>query len=122
MKIFLRIFFASCIIAFIAIIIFVSQFYYEIHKDTDKIVEYNPPITTQIFDRKGRLIANLFDKEFRFYAKFEEIPPRLIEALLAIEDTLFFEHPGVNLDAIMRAMLKNIKSGGYVEGGSTITQ
>lgn len=122
MKIALRIFFTLCIIALITLLIFILQLYFEIHKDTDKIVEYNPPVTTQIFDRKGRLIANLFDGEFRFYATFEEIPPRIIEALLAIEDTLFFEHPGVNLDAIMRAMLKNIKNAGYVEGGSTITQ
>ncbi|MDE5603918.1 MAG: PBP1A family penicillin-binding protein, partial [Helicobacter sp.] len=94
----------------------------EIRDDTDKILHYNPPVATQIFDRKERLVANLFDKEFRFYAKFEEIPPRVIEALLTIEDTLFFEHIGVNLDAIMRAMLKNIKNARYAEGGSTITQ
>ncbi|MDA3966722.1 transglycosylase domain-containing protein [Helicobacter sp. WB40] len=119
---FFRIFVTFCIIAGITIIFFVSQLYSEVRDDTDKIVHYKPPIATQIFDKKNRLVANLFEEEFRFYASFEEIPPRLIEALLAIEDTLFFEHPGVNLDAIVRAMIKNIKNARYAEGGSTITQ
>ncbi|WP_299546763.1 PBP1A family penicillin-binding protein [uncultured Helicobacter sp.] len=122
MKTFLRILGGIGIIAIIGIVIFVVQVYVEIRNDTDKIVHYKPPVATQIFDRQNRLVANLFDKEFRFYTTFEEIPPRLIEALLAIEDTLFFEHPGINVDAIMRAMLKNIKNARYAEGGSTITQ
>lgn len=122
MRTFLRILGGLGIIATIGIVIFVVQVYVEIRNDTDKIVHYKPPIATQIFDRQNRLVANLFDKEFRFYATFEEIPPRLIEALLAIEDTLFFEHPGINIDAIMRAMLKNIQNARYAEGGSTITQ
>ncbi|EEO25934.1 penicillin-binding protein 1A [Helicobacter winghamensis] len=122
MRTFLRILGGLGIIATIGIVIFVVQIYIEIRNDTDKIVHYKPPIATQIFDRQNRLVANLFDKEFRFYATFEEIPPRLIEALLAIEDTLFFEHPGINIDAIMRAMLKNIQNARYAEGGSTITQ
>ncbi|MDE5592229.1 MAG: PBP1A family penicillin-binding protein, partial [Helicobacter sp.] len=103
-------------------IIIMIGLYVDIKNDTEKIIHYEFPTATQIFDRKGRLIANLFEKEFRFYANFEEIPPRIIEALLAIEDTLFFEHSGINLDAIVRATLKNIRNARYVEGGSTITQ
>lgn len=122
MRFFLRLLGVVGIVGVLIIIIVVGRIYSEIRDDTDKILHYNPPIATQIFDRKERLIANLFDKEFRFYANFEEIPPRIIEALLTIEDTLFFEHIGVNLDAIMRAMLKNIKNARYAEGGSTITQ
>lgn len=100
----------------------VVRLYNDIRFEVDKIVHYEPLLTTQILDRKGRLVANLFEQEFRFYASFEEIPPRIIEALAAVEDTLFFEHNGINLDAISRAMIKNIKSGRYIEGGSTITQ
>lgn len=121
-KVFLRILVVLGIVFGIGIAVFVIQIYSEIRNDTDKIINYQPPIATQIFDRQERLVANLFDKEFRFYATFEEIPPRIVEALLAIEDTLFFEHPGVNIDAIIRAMLKNIKNARYAEGGSTITQ
>ncbi len=90
--------------------------------ETQQLINYRPPLTTKIYDRNGELIANIFDKEHRMYATFDEIPPRLIEALLAIEDTIFFEHPGINIDAIFRAILKDIKAGGMVEGASTITQ
>ena len=87
-----------------------------------KIVEYQPRLTTKIYDRNGELIANIFDQENRDYVKYEDIPSRVIEALLAIEDTKFFEHGGINLDAIMRAIIKDIKARRFVEGASTITQ
>ncbi|WP_033619012.1 penicillin-binding protein 1A [Helicobacter pylori] len=108
------------IIGLLAILI--AQVWVNTDKDIAKIKDYRPSVASQILDRKGRLIANIYDKEFRFYARFEEIPPRFIESLLAVEDTLFFEHGGINLDAIMRAMIKNAKSGRYTEGGSTLTQ
>lgn len=108
------------IIGLLAILI--AQVWVTTDKDIAKIKDYRPSVASQILDRKGRLIANIYDKEFRFYARFEEIPPRFIESLLAVEDTLFFEHGGINLDAIMRAMIKNAKSGRYTEGGSTLTQ
>ncbi len=122
LKLFLRILIVAGIVVSVGLIVFITQLYVEIRNDTDKIVDYKPAVATQIFDRQERLVANLFDTEFRFYASFEEIPPRLIEALLAIEDTLFFEHNGINVDAIVRAMIKNIQNARYAEGGSTITQ
>ncbi|QDF29955.1 penicillin-binding protein [Halarcobacter anaerophilus] len=96
--------------------------YNEIRGDLDKVVNYNPPKTTQFFDRDGKLIANIFKKEHRLYVKYEDIPARVVEALVAIEDTHFFEHHGINPDAISRAMIKNIKAMKYVEGASTLTQ
>ncbi|MCE3039502.1 transglycosylase domain-containing protein [Helicobacter anatolicus] len=90
--------------------------------DIDKLKNYTPQLTTQILDRKDRLVANVFGNQFRFYATFSEIPPRMIEALLAVEDTLFFEHHGINYDAILRAIVKNLRHGKYSEGGSTLTQ
>lgn len=90
--------------------------------DVSKLKNYQPQLTTQILDRKDRLVANIYGDQFRFYANFDEIPPRMIEALVAVEDTLFFEHHGINYDAIFRAILKNLKHGKYSEGGSTLTQ
>jgi len=90
--------------------------------DISKLVNYNPSVTTRIYDKNGEKIANVFYKKHRYYAKFNEIPPRIIEALVAIEDTTFFEHPGINIDAIFRAAIKVLKAGRAVEGASTITQ
>ncbi len=90
--------------------------------ETQKLINYKPNQTTRIYDRNGELIANIFKKQHRLYAPFSEIPPRLVEALLAIEDTTFFEHHGVNIDAIMRAIIKDVKARKLVEGASTITQ
>lgn len=110
------------IVFVVGIVGYIFVLYMDLSSDIDKVKNYHPKLATQIYDRKNRLIANVFDTEFRFYAKFDEIPPRMIEALLAIEDTLFFEHGGINYDAIIRATLKNIKSGRFAEGGSTLTQ
>ena len=61
-------------------------------------------------------------KEDRILVKIDEVPPLLIAALVATEDHRFYEHRGVSISAIMRAAIKNIKSGAVVQGGSTITQ
>lgn len=102
--------------------IFTISALYDTQSKVSAVLHYKPNRALKILDRKDRLIANAFEGEFRHYAEFDEIPPKVIETLLAVEDTMFFEHSGINLDAIMRAMLKNIKSGGFNEGGSTITQ
>ncbi|WP_456323710.1 transglycosylase domain-containing protein [Hydrogenimonas sp.] len=96
--------------------------YFEVSHEVEPLVHYNPPKTTQVFDRKGKLLANVFEKENRLYVTYDKIPGRLIEALVAIEDTLFFEHYGVNPEAIFRALIKDIKARKMVEGASTLTQ
>jgi penicillin-binding protein 1A len=90
--------------------------------DINKIIDYKPKITTQFYDKNQKLIANVFDNEHRLYANFNEIPARAIESLVAIEDTQFFEHNGINTEAILRAIAKDIKAMKLVEGASTLTQ
>ena len=115
------------ILASILFFIFVSlgaafvYLYSQVRFDASNIIDFRPKLTTQIYDRNGELIANIFD-ENRIYVKYEDIPPRVIEALVAIEDTSFFEHSGVNPEAITRAIVKDIKAGKLVEGASTLTQ
>ena len=96
--------------------------YSQIRFDTDTIVNYKPKLSTRFYDKNGKLVANIFDKENRVYVKYEDIPPRVVEALVAIEDTHFFEHNGINVDAISRAIIKDIKARKLVEGASTLTQ
>jgi len=105
----------------IASIGFLIYIYSEIRHDIKPLIEYEPKLTTTIYDRNGELIANLFE-EHRVYATIDEIPGRLIEALVAIEDTKFYEHSGINFDAIIRAAIKVIQARAFVEGASTITQ
>jgi penicillin-binding protein 1A len=90
--------------------------------DIDRLVYYSPPLTTQFYDRNGKLVANIFDKENRYYVKFKDIPSRVIETLIATEDTTFFTNHGFNIEAIFRALIKDIKYGKKVEGASTLTQ
>lgn len=98
-------------------------FGFNIYKtDIDPAIYYTPKLTTQILDSKNRLIANMFEDEHRLYVNFEDIPSRVVEAIVAIEDTTFFEHYGINVEAILRAAYKVALAGKAVEGASTITQ
>ncbi|OCL83581.1 penicillin-binding protein 1A [Arcobacter porcinus] len=122
LKKFTKIVFVLSIVFGIAIFIYLYDLYQDIKDDIDKIVNYNPKLSSQFYDKNGKLLANTFKDENREYVNYDDIPARVIEGLVAIEDTQFFEHFGINPDAISRAMIKNIKSGGYSEGASTITQ
>ncbi|EAL5962790.1 penicillin-binding protein 1A [Campylobacter jejuni] len=118
----LKYIFSFFTLLFIAGFIYAAYFFTSADTDGYTFKEYKPSLTTQIYDKNGKLVANIFGQH-RFYAPYEEFPPRLIEALVAIEDTSFFEHNGVNIDAIFRAAIKIIKSGGKtMEGASTLTQ
>ena len=104
-------------------IVFVASIAMNLTYDTSKLTtDYNPKVSSRIYDVNGDKIANVFEGRHRFYAPFDEIPPKMVEALLAIEDTSFFEHGGINYDAIMRAIIKDIKAMAMVEGASTLTQ
>jgi len=100
----------------------IAYYYNQVKYEVNALIDYKPTLTTEIYDRNGDKIANIFNKEHRYFVHFEDIPPQVIEALLAIEDTMFFEHPGINIDAIMRAIIKDVKARKLVEGASTITQ
>ncbi len=110
------------IIVGLAIAGWLYTLYDEIKQDIDVVINYTPKQSTQFFDKDGKLIANTFKEENREYVKYDDIPAKIIEGLVAIEDTQFFEHHGVNPDAISRAIIKNIKAGTYMEGASTLTQ
>ncbi len=70
------------------------------------------------------LIAGFFENswEERTLRKLDEIPPALIHSVIAIEDERFYQHHGIDLKSILRAMFTNLRSREIVQGGSTLTQ
>jgi len=96
--------------------------YTQISMDADKLIDYNPEVSSVVLDKNGDQIAYIFKDKHRLYAKYEEMPEKLVYALVAIEDSGFFEHQGISPEAILRAIFKDIQAGSFVEGGSTLTQ
>ncbi len=82
---------------------------------------YRPKTVSTFYAEDGTTIG-LFFKEKRFPVSLESIPPHVINAFLAAEDSRFFSHAGIDTLGVIRALIKNIKAGTYVQGGSTITQ
>ncbi|GAA0551118.1 PBP1A family penicillin-binding protein [Rheinheimera aquimaris] len=75
----------------------------------------------QVFTADGELISQFGEKR-RIPLKLEEMPPLLVQAFLAVEDTRFYEHPGIDIIGIFRAMTVVASSGDFSQGASTITQ
>jgi penicillin-binding protein 1A len=76
-----------------------------------------------IYDRKGRrVLAVLRGKQSRILVGPNEISDRMKLAIVAIEDKRFYEHRGVDVHGIMRAIWQDLRHKQVVEGGSTITQ
>jgi penicillin-binding protein 1A len=87
----------------------------------DQIAEYHAPIATQVFADDGSLIGELYI-ERRYLTPIEQIPMVVRNAFLAAEDDSFYQHGGVDVTSIARALINNVMSGAKVQGGSTITQ
>lgn len=78
--------------------------------------------STIIYDKDGHPASRVFAEENRTPVSLSDLPPYLPEAFIAAEDNRFYEHHGVDVEAIGRALLANIKGGFGSQGGSTITQ
>jgi 1A family penicillin-binding protein len=77
------------------------------------------PIT--VVDRNGKYVGRILPQK-RYWVPLERIPGFLQQALLAVEDARFYEHGGIDLRGIARAVVKDVLKGRLAEGGSTITQ
>ena len=65
-------------------------------------------------------VASIRSKEN--YTTFDELPEIYVDAVLPVEDHRFYNHPGIDMIAIGRAVFNDIRAGAFVEGGSTVTQ
>jgi penicillin-binding protein 1A len=89
--------------------------------DVRSLQGYVPSETAYIYDVNGKLLLSLHDEENRDVVPLNQISPHLKRAVLAIEDSNFYYHHGVNPIGIGRAVLANYQAGRTVEGASTLT-
>lgn len=79
-------------------------------------------VRSYVYAMDGTLIATLKEEENRAPVGIDTLPDHVVDAVLAVEDSEFYEHRGVNVRSTVRALLSNVESGEIEQGGSTITQ
>ncbi len=89
--------------------------------DFTSLKESQPHAYSVVYSEEDEIIGK-FLLNNRIPIPYEQIPPLLIKAFLAAEDSEFFYHRGIDIKGILRALLKNLMAGKIVQGGSTITQ
>jgi len=96
-----------------------AEYYLQLFQPGDQL----PRIfeTTHIYDRKGVLLAEIFDEGRRTWVGLDRISPYLINATIATEDSTFFFNSGIDARRIVGAAIQNAEAGGVVSGASTIT-
>ena len=112
------------IVVLALLVFFLTAFYFYIIKDlpsSSKLSAGQFPVSTQIFDRNGILLYEIYADKNRTPIKFEDIPPYITKATIAIEDKNFYHHLGFDWEGISRAIINTIFKKN-LQGGSTITQ
>ncbi len=87
----------------------------------DSLQEYQPSLVSRVYSDDRQVIGQYYI-ERRLLTPLADIPQSLTQAVIAVEDARFFEHPGLDVIGILRATWTNLRRGGRVEGASTITQ
>lgn len=109
----------------IAVLAFVVVLHYSIGlPDYHQLENYEPPITTRLYANDGSLLME-YATEKRTFVPVDKIPLRLKQAFLSAEDKTFYEHGGIDLTGLLRAVVVNIQNLGRNRrpvGASTITQ
>lgn len=114
-----------CFSVFLLLSFFIFLFLYYL-KDLPRPEEFSErelAQSTKIFDRTGNiLLYEIFEEEKRTWTDFENMPDYLKKAVIVVEDKNFYQHPGVDIKGIVRAILVDLKLGKLLQGGSTIPQ
>jgi len=120
----LTIFLLLLILSFILSFAFLVSFSSQKMVDLVQTRNFISPITSKLYDINGKLITEFF-QENRTPIELSQMPNDLVNAFIAIEDSNFYQHYGISIRGIIRAMFENIKESGRIfqgQGGSTITQ
>ena len=102
----------------------VAWYVVKLSEDLPSMVDLANPkssLPSIMYDRNGEVIARLFI-ENRTPLELHEMSPNIVRAVLAAEDSAFYQHGGIRLGSIFRALWTDIVEGGKVQGASTITQ
>jgi len=110
-----------CLIAGFAGASYIYFHYSQDLPDVRELKNYHPSTITQIYSDGDEKVAEFYIEK-RIMTPLEDIPLALKQATLAVEDSNFYYHLGIDPKAIFRAFITNMKAGRVVEGGSTITQ
>ena len=91
--------------------------------DYSQLQDYEPPVMTRVHAADGSLVAE-YAKERRLYIPIQAVPKRVMDAFIAAEDKNFWEHGGIDVTGILRAVITNLENWGKrrPQGASTITQ
>lgn len=87
----------------------------------EDLENYQSSLVTKVYDRHGELIADFFIEK-RILVALADVPLSIRQATIAVEDSRFYSHHGVDLLGVLRALWVNLQAGEVREGASTITQ
>ncbi len=90
-------------------------------KNQENFSDFSPALPTRILDVRGELITEFASEEKRELITLDQLPKHVIQALIAREDRVFYQHGGFTVKSIMRAVFGKL-TGQSLGGGSTITQ
>ncbi|MBN2879325.1 MAG: PBP1A family penicillin-binding protein [Clostridia bacterium] len=118
----------SAIAIFILVGIIASVVAFALLVDTSTWEDFDPESLTNVsqtlyvYDKNGVETAGVYNKENRTYVSIDKIPDHVVNAFIAIEDTRFYEHDGIDFIRFFGSLLANIKSMSFSQGFSTISQ
>ncbi len=103
--------------------IYTAWLFHDLPSASD-LVDYRPPTSSRVYAADGTLVGE-FGRERRIFTPYDQIPPLVVHAFLSAEDKNFFQHGGVDMQGLGRALTRDAMgalTGHRLQGGSTITQ
>lgn len=112
---------AGLALLILSIVLILIYLYKQLPSPANLTSSENFPVSTQVFDRSGQLLYEIYGQENRIPISIETLPAHVTQATIAIEDKNFYRHHGLDMRGLVRALVNNWR-GDSIQGGSTITQ